>query len=364
MQFRPLLLWAAALLVGLSFAGSSEASVLISADAQDLQYTGRIDFSEPKAPLLSWAGTEVSANFTGAELSVILDDQRGENSFNVFIDGNLEAPLVLHCQKGEQHYTVSTTLSAGPHRFLLTKRTEGAEGSTLFKGIELADGATLLPPPARPLHRIEIFGDSISSGMGNEAADGTGDGNPREKNNFLAYGPIAARDLNAEIHVISQSGIGVMISWFDFIMPQFYDQVNAVGNNDTKWDFSQWTPEVVVINLFQNDSWLIDDHHRLQPEPNDQERIEAYANFVRTIRKCYPKANIICSLGSMDATREGSKWPGYVSAAVKLLKKEGDAEKIDTLFFDFTGYGAHPRVRHHQANAKKLSDFIREKMGW
>jgi hypothetical protein len=50
----------------------------------------------------------------------------------------------------------------------------------------------------------------------------------------MANGSIAARALNAEIHTISQSGIGVMISWFDFIRPQFYDQQSALGNKDSQ----------------------------------------------------------------------------------------------------------------------------------
>ena len=329
-----------------------------------LQYSGRIDFSNPTAPQLSWPGSTVAANFTGESLALELDDLQGRNFYNVFLDDDYAHPTVLRCERGAKTYAVASHLAPGPHRFLLTKRTEGAEGATVFKGLDLADGAALLPPPPRPLHKMEIFGDSISSGMGNEGPDGSTDGDPQYKNNFLAYGPIAARDLNAELHVISQSGIGIMISWFDFTMPQFYDQLSAVGNNDTRWDFTQWTPELVVINLLQNDSWLIDREKRLIPSPTDAQRIQAYVDFVRTIRSKYPKAFILCALGSMDATRPGSKWPGYISAAVDQLKKENPAEQIETLFFDFTGYEAHPRVSQHRANAAKLTAFVRQKLGW
>jgi len=65
----------------------------------------------------------------------------------------------------------------------------------------------------------------------------------------------------------------------------------------------------------------------------------------------------------MDATRAGSPWPGYVRSAVKNLAAAGD-KRIDTVFFPFTGYGQHPRVRQHQANAAILTRFIRKKMGW
>ncbi len=340
------------------------AGTTIAPDNSRLQYTGRIDFAKPAAPEVSWAGTSVTANFTGSSLAFILDDHGGKNFFNVFIDEDYAHPFIIGCVPGEKTYAVTNTLAPGRHKFLLTKRTEGGEGSTVIKGVVLAEKGKLLAPPARPKHRMEIFGDSITSGMGNESPDDGPDDLAKDKNQFMTYGAIAARELNAELHATSQSGIGVMVSWFDFIMPQFYDQLSAVGNNDTHWDFSQWTPELVLINLFQNDKWLVDREKRLQPMPTDEQRIQAYVDFVKSIRNKYPRAYIVCALGSMDATEPGSKWPGYITAAVAQMKQETPKEKMDTLFFDFTGYGQHPRVKQHQANAAKLVAFVRDKMGW
>jgi hypothetical protein len=165
------------------------------------------------------------------------------------------------------------------------------------------------------------------------------------------------------VHQTSQSGIGVMVSWFPFTMPDFYDQLSAVGNNDSAWDFKRWTPQVVVVNLLQNDSWLIGRDHKLQPEPSESQRIAAYKTFVQRIRALYPDAYLVCALGSMDATRPGSPWPGYVTAAVQQMQQDGD-KRIGTLFLPYTGYGQHPRVSHHRANAARLTAFIRKKMGW
>lgn len=339
------------------------ANTRVAGNDKNLQYAGRVDFSQP-APEISWPGTSITASFTGKFLSVTLNDQYGKNFFNVFIDNDLAHPVIIQAQQGQQNYVVADKLAPGTHSFLLTKRTEGEEGATNVVGVELADGEKLLPPPPRPTRRIEFFGDSITSGMGNESPDNGPDHLQKDKNNFMAYDAITARALNAEMHVISQSGIGVMISWFPFTMPQFYDQLNAVGNNDSHWDFSSWTPDVVVINLFQNDNWLIDREKRLKPAPSDEQRIQAYVDFVGRIRAVYPKATIVCALGSMDAMREGSKWPGYVTAAVARIRDKQHDDKIDTVFFEFTGYGAHPRVKQHQANAAKLTAFIRQKMGW
>jgi len=339
------------------------ATPLISGGDPQLVYAGRVDYRQPEAPRISWPGTSISGNFTGATLSATLDDQFGNNWFNVFIDGDLAHPKVLRASPGSRRYLLAGGLAPGPHSFLLTKRTEGEEGATTVRNFEVAAGESFLPPPARPTRRIEFFGDSITSGMGDEAPDDGPDGRSDDKNNFLAYDAITARNLDAELHVTSQSGIGIMVSWFPFVMPQFYDQLNAVGRNDTRWDFSAWTPQVVVINLFQNDKWLVEEQHRLVPEPNDEQRVQAYVDFVSSIRKAYPQAFIVCALGSMDATKAGSKWPGYVTTAVTRLKEGGDA-RMATLFFEFTGFGGHPRSAQHRAMAEKLTLFIRDRMQW
>ena len=346
-----------------SFYVAAEPVQLIPADNPHYLYTGRIDFANKKAPGISWPGTSIKANFTGTSLAITLDDQLGKNYFNVFIDGETQHPYVLEAKKGEQTYVISTALKPGNHSVEIYKRTEGEEGATIFKGLMLDTNATLLAPPARPTRRIEIYGDSITSGAGNEGADNGVDHLLSEKNNYWAYGAITARNLNAELHTISQSGIGIMISWFPFIMPQFYDQLSAVGDNDSKWDFTQWTPDVVVINLLQNDSWLIDREKRLQPVPSDAQRVQAYIDFVRTIRAKYPNVPIICALGSMDATAT-SKWPDYITTAVARMKKENNDQKLDTIFFEFTGYGGHPRIAQNKANAEKLTAFIKQKMNW
>lgn len=346
----------------LSLCCSAAASSFITADHSQFLYTGRIDFSNAKSPSLSWPGSSIKANFSGTSLAVVLDDSTGKNFFNVIIDGKDSHPFVLQAKQGEHNYLISSSLTEGPHSLEIYKRTEGAEGASQFKGLLLDDKAGLLAPPKRPERRMEIYGDSISSGAGNEAADNAEDDLASEKNNYLAYGAITARALNAELHTISQSGIGVMISWFDFTMPQFYDQLSAVGNNNSSWDFSSWTPHLVLINLMQNDKWLIDNEKRLQPMPTDAQRIAAYQRFISSIRSKYPKAQIICALGSMDAT-ETEQWPNYVRQAVKNLQDQGDTQ-LDTVFFPFTGYGKHPRVAQHQANAELLTAFIRQKMQW
>lgn len=340
----------------------SIAANLFTADNKNFQYTGRVDFSQKHKPMISWPGTSIKTKFTGSYLAITLEDEKGENYFSVIVDDEIYHPYVIEAKKGKHEYVIAQDLSSGEHTLEIYKRTEGEQGGSYFYGISV-DGELKQPAP-RPQRKIAFFGDSITTGMGNEAADNGADHLNSEKNNYWSYSSITARALNAEQHTVSQSGIGIMISWFDFIMPQFYDQLSAVGNNDSQWDFSQWQPDVVVINLFQNDSWLIDREKRLKPQPTEQDIIDAYTQFISKIYAEYPNAYFICALGSMDATREGSKWPGYVKQAVEQFKQQKKYKRIDTLTFDFNGYWAHPRVHQHKTNAAKLTKFIQQKMAW
>jgi hypothetical protein len=335
---------------------------IIPSDDSKIQYTGRIDFADPKAPILFWPGTYMKAKFTGTSIQIILDDSRGENDYAVFIDNNLDRPYILDCRAGKHVYPVSNGLKDTIHQILIFRRTEGFSGPTTFKGFILEEGKTLMPPPNRPERKIEFYGNSITCGMCNESSDEADDEHEdvSKWNNFLAYGAVTARNLNADYTCIAKSGIGILISWFDMIMPEYYDRLNP-ADPDSKWNFSRWTPDVVVINLFQNDSWLIE---RLKPVPDTEQIIEAYQNFIQSIRKTYPEAYLVCTLGSMDAVKKDSPWPGYIRKAVNQWKQKWEDDRIDCLFFEFDGTYRHPRVRHHQKIADTLTRLIKTKMNW
>jgi lysophospholipase L1-like esterase len=342
---------------------SSSYADTISASDKGFLYTGRVDFSDKNKPYLTWSGSSIKANITGNKLVLLIEDQKGENFYNVIVNGNSNSPTVLKLSKGVKKYDLSYLITSPKTKFELFKRTEGYEGGTFFHGIEVQDGHVLAKRPERPLRKIAFFGDSITSAMGNEGADNDVDNRPSEKNHYLSYAAITARTLNAEFHTISRSGIGFMVSWFDFIMPQYYDQLTGVNNNDTQWDFKLWQPDVVVVNLGQNDSWLIDNEKRIQPEPTVQNIIDAYAAFITNLSKHYPNAQFVSVLGSMDATKS-NKWPSYVKRAIKQVEQKNDKLKIDMTLFDFNGYKKHPRVQQHVANADKLSRHIKSLMNW
>jgi len=321
----------------------------IPADDKNFQYTGRIDFSNPKAPEFSWAGTSVRTKFTGTSLKVKFNE-KGAGMYYVFIDGNYDKGHVIKCDQGEKTYEVATGLANKTHDLLIYKRTDGGKATTAFMGIELDKGAKLLAPGPRPKLKMEIFGDSISTGLGCDRARGK-EHSREATDNFFAYGSVTARNIGAELHCISKSGIGMVKSWWPTIMPQYYDRLCATSLEGAgkQWDFSKWTPDLVVINLFQNDSWTI-------KKPDKAKIINAYVDFVKKIRGHYPKAKIVCALGSMSAGK--NQWAGWVKESAKQLNDAGDKEVYSYIFRIGTG-NRHPNKKDHAKMAEELTAFIK-----
>ncbi len=328
-----------------------------------IRYTGRVLVTD-SATLLSWSATSAKVNFKGTGIKVMLKDEKGVSTYNVIVDGKVTAKLQPDTTK--KLYTLAAGLRPGKHTVELFKRTEYEHGKTWLYEFRPAKKTVLLEAPAAAQRKIEFFGNSITCAYGVEDSSGKDRGTAPYENAYLSYATIAARHFNADVHLTAKSGIGIMISWAPVIMPEIYDRTVATDPN-SKWDFSTYTPDVVVINLFQNDSWLVNNPTHAQFEarfhgkkPEEPQIIAAYAGFVKTIRSKYPDATIICALGNMDITRKGSPWPGYVEKVVASLN---DAH-IYTHFFPYKNTPGHPQVSEQQAMAKSLIAFIEEKVKW
>jgi hypothetical protein len=342
---------------------SSAQHKIVPFNDQSILYEGRINYLFDAAEL-SWPGTSATINFEGTSVSATFQDLDTANYYNVIVDNQVVSKI--HTEKEKKSYVLASGLSEGKHQVQLFKRTEWDKGKTFFYGFELPDGVKLLPPPAPKKRKIEFYGNSITCGYANEDSEGKDRWFGYFQNNYLTYAAITARHFDAQYYNNSKSGIGILVSWFPSIMPDIYDRTDPTDST-SKWDFSKYTPDIVVINLFQNDSWLVNmpqsENFRHQfgtKAPSESDVIAAYKRFVSTIRSKYPNASIICALGSMDATRKGSAWPGYIQTAVAQLNDK----KIYTHFFAYKGASGHPVVSEHKVMADDLIDFIEKNIKW
>ncbi|RYU92192.1 electron transporter RnfD [Mucilaginibacter terrigena] len=335
------------------------AQTLVNFNNPRIHYMGRIPMRDSTAEL-SWTAASVIINFNGTAVKATMNDENGQNYYNVVVDGKVTK--VLRLDKGKKEYELIAGLPKGNHRLQLFKRSEYDWGRTWFYGLNI-NGSLLAPPTFK--HKIEYYGNSITCGMANEDTTGQDRGDSDYENGYASYANLTARHFDADFSSISKSGIGIVISWFDYVMPDIYDQ--AYAHDKAKWDFSKFSPELVIVNLFQNDSWLT--KNKDYPEfkrlfgttpPTPEYIISHYRDFIKNIRAKYPKAKILCALGSMDATREGSEWPGYIQKAVAGLHDK----EIYTHFFPYKNTPGHPSVKEHQDMADDLIAYITKTFKW
>jgi hypothetical protein len=310
---------------------------------------------------LSWSASSIVINFNGTGAKAVLKDEKHNNFITVIADDKVVATLQPDSTKKE--YTLVSGLAPGPHKLELFKRTEYDMGRLWFYNITVE--GKVLPPPVYK-HKIEFYGNSITCGYAIEDTTGKDRGTYEFENGFKSYATITARHFNADYYSISKSGIGITVSWFPYVMPDVYNLIYA-NDRSSLWDFKKYTPELVVVNLFQNDSWItkLPDNDQFKARfgntpPTAEFIINAYQEFIATIRGKYPKAKIICALGSMDATRKGSEWPGYIEKAVARLNDK----QIYTHIFPYKNTPGHPSAKEQQAMADDLIGFIKAKIGW
>lgn len=343
---------------------SRKNDLFVSYTNPQIAYTGRIDTSQIQAAELYWSGTSIKINFEGESIQALLKDNNGDNYYNIIVDN--DSLFLLRPDTIQRYYTLASHLSKGKHSVEIFKRNEWSSGKTAFYGFHIKGKAKILPKSIEKKRKIEFYGNSITAGYAIEDFSGKDSPDSTFTNNYVTYAAILARHFEAEYQCICKGGIGITISWWPLTMPEMYDRLIPTDST-SKWDFSLYTPDVVVINLMQNDSWLVNLPHRTEYKvkfgnnpPSDEYIINAYQQFVANIRKHYPKANIICTLGSMDAAREGSKWIDYIKIAVANINDE----KIYTHFMPYIEASAHPSIKDHEEMANSLIGFIEENIDW
>jgi len=287
---------------------------VVPASDPRIQYIGRFDVSNPDAPRFAWSGSIIKARYKAERITLLLKDDPPANRtddsgapfrnwFDVLIDGHLAVTIVA--SPNRTRYEIPRPLDNGPHTITFFKRTEAVVGVCTFLGFELSEGGKLLDPPARPARRIEFVGDSITAGL-DVVKVGAGVFTLAAENNRLDYSAVAARRLSAESICIAYSGNSIHCNAGGGkrnTMPVLYERI-IPQEPDSRWDFTRWTPQVVVMHLGTNNvgaavSGLCTDDFQLC--------IDSYVKFVARVRKQYPQAHIFCMIGPAHRPRRAGQ---------------------------------------------------------
>lgn len=334
----------------------------IAPDDPRLVYVGRFDHRDPAGPRCEWPASSVTARFRGTGMQVELSDSgSGDDEFDVIVDH--DTPRVVHPGPGPTWVDLASDLANGEHQVRVVKRTEAIVGCAQFRGFRVSPGGTLLQATPLP-HRIEVIGDSISCGYGIEAASEKQHFSPKTENAYMAYGDIAARAVDAQYVCIAWSG---RTMWPDNTLPSVYD-LTLPTDPTSKWNFADYQPEAVLINLATND-------FRTGVPPADA-WTAAYAAFVRRVRSNDRHAMIYLASGTMmsDFWPPGQKsltvLNSYLDRIQANLRAAGDG-RIRIIHFgsqdpshDGLGADYHPSLKTHQKMADKFVAALQADLGW
>lgn len=332
---------------------------------KNLLYSGRIDRSNPEEPVFVYPCTSVGMRFTGNVLKIHVRNHSAywDNYMGCILDGRQstfalpkEGTAVLEIKAGEDKNQ--------EHEVLIFKRQDACH-EVAFLGAELEEGAELLERPEEPRRKMEVYGDSVSAGEVSEAVDYVGKEDPEHNgeysNSWYSYAWMTARKLDARIHDIAQGGMALLdkTGWFhepDYIgMETAWDKIhyNPDLGGEMEWDFSGYTPQVVIVALGQNDShpadYMKEDY---EGEKADRWR-RHYKEFLLKLRSRYPDAHIICCTTLLC---HDPSWDASIGQTVRELE-DG---KITQYLFRRNGKGTpgHLRIPEAEEMASELAAYI------
>jgi len=252
------------------------------------------------------------------------------------------------------------------HQVVLTKRTEALVGIAEFQGFYSSSNEKIESTKKsiiRSNRKLEVIGDSISCGYGNEGIFPC-TWSPQTENSYLAYGPRVARYFDAEVHLECWSGKGVVRNYGapNITSPDpfpIYFPRTLANEQNTSWDFSNWIPDAVLINLGTND-------FSTQPNPPQSVFQNGYINFINFILSKYisvnPSLEIFLACGPMI----GNPCCSYVEDVVSQFSAGLTYVDLQNILIYPNDYGCdgHPNISGHEKMANATIPTIQKVMGW
>jgi len=346
------------LVISISLHAQRKGSSFYYADDKRIQYTGRIDFNDPKLPRFWQPGVSIAIRVEGDNCKLVIQDEMlwgsNHNYIELIIDG-----MAIRMQTRSKRDTINLVQYLIPgkkfHDIQLIKNTEANIGYMEFVGVRCS---YLLMPPPKPVRKIECIGNSITCGAGSDmSVVPCGKGKWHDQHNaYMSYAAIMARSLNSQSHLSSVSGIGLMHSCcnMNIIMPLVYDKI-SMRNDTIQWDFKNYQPDMVTICLGQNDG--IQDSTAF---------CNNYISFLKTLRTYYPGSAFILLSSPManDGLRNFMK--ATINSVQRSMNNSGD-NKVYSYFFNkqySSGCDYHPSLDEHKLIAEELTPFIKKIMNW
>lgn len=309
-------------------------------DESVINYFGRVKLENGCASIHNTAsGLEV--NFIGSKLSASIKSYGSKiGSFAVIADGKKEYRTI---PVGSDKVTIFDGES-GIHDVKFLKMCEqSVYRCDIFS---LNSDGEFLSANKKPELKFEFYGDSITCGYGNLLENS---GYENDQDGTETYATMLADMFGAQYSCISYSGItgGIPLKGDTRTIYDFFDTYSETDR--TKYDFSKYQADLVVVNLGTNDTNAID--YR-----GDDEMINGYSKFISALRKKQPNAFILCCYGMMGVNE---RIDADIRTAVEQIIASGD-RKIQYFNVSANGYGTagHPDMEGHKQAAESLAGIV------
>lgn len=339
----------------------------IALDSKELIYSGRIDQRNPKKPEFIFPASSVCFRFRGSRAVLTVENRNiyWDNYVGAIVDGQQKKWLLE--KEGRTRIVLVDEEEEKDHEILIFKRQDGCHEMILCS-LELSEDSVLLSSLPVPERKIEVYGDSVSAGEVSEAVEYTGKEDPvhsgQYSNSWYSFAWMTARKLNAQINDIAQGGIALMDGTGWYREPQalgmlsMWDKMHYAPElgEAVCWDFSRYTPDVVIVAIGQNDSHPFDYMKEDINSSRAQRWRESYETFLKKLRRQYPLAHIICCTTLLNHAKE---WDMSIE---QVCQKISD-EKISHFTFTRNGRGTpgHLRISEAGEMADELAAYIEEK---
>ena len=320
---------------------------------------------------LTLSGTGCEFVFTGCRLSLTVGvDADCHNDGRrctmprvaVLCHGRIVVKKVV--EERAEKFDIISSEAPETHTVRIVKLSECAFSLAEVSPAEVDDGAVIAPTAEKPL-KIEFIGDSITCGYGVDDSNMQSDFSCEAENAMKSYAYVTAELLGADYSLFSYSGYGIISGFSDNgerntreILPQWYESCgfsySSVGGTklqDIPWDFTEFAPDVVMLNLGTNDNSFCTFHNEAYREFEDR-----YLDFLRVVRRCNPNALIVCSLGVMLT----EPLP-YIENAVRRLGDDRVSVFRYTTQDGQLGYGSnwHPSEDTQRRAGEELAAYVR-----
>jgi hypothetical protein len=322
-----------------------------------IQWQGRIEDSG-NSRIWHWHGSEARVRFSGTSLTLVgggvanIYSQFETHTLVAVVNENFAAAttVTFAANGSTQTVPIVTGLPDGVHTVRLYKNLE-TDRRLRFDRFRVDAGKGLLPYEPLPARRLEAYGDSVANAS--SATPG-----------FNGYTHLVGRELDTDFRNIAKGGTGIASSFIggEALISNFYNNLTYQDvfhpSAGTKYDMSQWTPQLVLFGFGHNDQF-----NNGAGTPFNTK----YAQIKANIRAAYPGVSIV----SANTTIANSNNYGHFNNAIAPLLVGDPQHRFVYQPYTWSDSGSiHPPTDAHIAMAygderrASLIETAEDLMGW